>query len=201
MFKRISLAILVALTASIALGQAFIWVDIDLEKRGEQASALSATQHDNNMTKLETAVNATGAAVETATTLGEMWMAGNAVATTTGDNNWHQVTGFTAGELEGTTFASDALVLPATIWYTTCSVSFSGTSGNIIQFGYGIDGTVDTQHIAERKIGVSGDVGVVSLVGYITVTEGQSLGLYVKNTNATADVTVKHATVISNRIL
>lgn len=196
MFKRIALLLAATLVATLS----FAWTDIDLELRSEQENALSAVQYDSNETKTQTAVNLNGNQIAVLETLGEMHQVDNAAITVVGTaDTWYKVENFSAGHLNNVTFATNGLVLPAGIYHNVAGISLSGTTGNVIQFAFALDGTIDTDHIVERKLG-SSDVGAAPLVGYITATVGQSLSLYVKNTAAAADVLIKHCTLMAKRI-
>jgi hypothetical protein len=190
---RLSFVIILIFTASV-IADGFTWTDIDLEKRSEQASALTAVQHDNNMTKTET-LNSIGTAVEVLNRFGEMFQVDNTNAITINTINvWEQVENFSAGHLGGVTFADNGLVVGAGDHELTATVSFSGGTNTTIQFAFAVDGTVDTDHIVERRLSNS-DVGVCPIVGIIQATAGQTVTIYVRNITSNVDVTVKHSTV------
>ena len=179
--------------------------DIDLTLRAEEGVPLSANQFDANMQAIENAVNAINAKVNTLVndndTYGEMYQADNAVATTVAvANTWYAVANFSAGHLDDVTFSSNALVLPTAGDYLfLATVTVTGTTGNEIKIGVGLDGTVDENHVAETEL-QSTDVQAMTVVGVVEATAGMALKLYVKNVPATNNVTVVHATVVVRKI-
>lgn len=172
--------------------------DIDLEKRAEQTAPLSSAQHDSNCAKIEAAVAALNAAVNPLLQYGEMYQAGNTNATTLSTGTFVLVGNFTGDHLDGVTFASNALTLPAGDWFVSVSASFSGGTSDVLQFGIGVAGTVDPHHLCEQKL-QNTDIQTVSLSALIVTTAGQTVDLRVNRVSGGSNATIKHATVVVHR--
>lgn len=174
--------------------------DIDLTLRSEISQAISQSQNDTNLTDIETEVNKIGNALEAASIYGEMYQTDNAVATSIAvADTWYPVVNFTEGHTGGLTFASSLFTLTAGDWIVWAAISFAGGSNTNVQFTIGVDGTADEKHQVERRLS-SSDVGAMALCGIVEATEGQTLGLQVKNITSTAGVTVEQCTFMCRKV-
>jgi hypothetical protein len=176
---------------------------IDLALRSEQSVPLSQTQNDNNLTYIETAVNAALADVNVLRRHGEMYQNDNATTTgtLTADTWTHYNFGTIASEhTKEVTFdvSTGTITCPTDGDYrVTIAVAFSGTTTNTVYFapgvGDGVTQVAQSQHQIPRKLG-SSDIGALAVVGVVTVTAGQKIGLMIKQ-DATQAVTVSDFTL------
>lgn len=179
--------------------------DIDLTLRAEAGVPLSANLYDADLQAIQDAVNALNTKVNTLVNdndeYGEMYQAGNATATTvSASDTWYPVANFSAGHIDDIPFASNALTPPSSgHFHFWVSATVTGSVGDEIRIGVGLDGTVNENHVSESEL-QSTDVQALSVTGILEVTAGQALKLYVKNVAATNNVTVVNATVVVKKI-
>jgi len=182
---------------------------VNMQKRSEQANALSATQNDENLGALETAVNALIARSNIVSKYGAMYLEDN--TTTTGTltaDTWTNVTVADIAvhdEYNGIAFNSTykgLAVDTSSTYEVECHLSFKGTATNTVWFTMGVgDGTTQTPqtaHQVSRKLGTA-DIGAASFAGTVTATNGQIINLMIKQ-DATQAVTIENMTFVARGI-
>ncbi len=76
------------------------------------------------------------------------------------------------------------------IFIVVASISMTaGGNSKVFEWGIGVDGTVHSSTIIQRKIGTGADVGAAAVVGIIEMASGSYLGLEVRGTTDTTNVT------------
>lgn len=97
------------------------------------------------------------------------------------------VDGFSAGQMNGFTFASDALTVGAGNggdYHVTGIVSFEGAANSVYEFCASIDGTEDVNCCFNRKTS-NADVGAGALSCILTLAAGEAVSLEVADHDAT----------------
>ena len=139
---------------------------------------------------------------------GEIYAAGNAVATpTTTQNVWVQFAQFTAlGEFSGATprlADDDILISGAGDYLIWVSISSSNAGANNA-YEYGVqlnNGTILVPGLmAVRRLNPGGDVGVVELSGVETLAAGDTVELWVRNVTFTNAITLEEVNLTIERI-
>ena len=90
----------------------------------------------------------------------------------------------------------------AGVYSIDIQVSFSGSNSTTFHFQLqrDLDGTPTETHIhADRRLGQSGDVGSVSFTGYLSLTAGESIGVYITG-EAGATINTHEAQLTVHRI-
>lgn len=104
-------------------------------------------------------------------------------------------TGWTAGETDGITYASSGLTVPVTGLYKLTAWFNQTSSVNNVLTGikFAVNGTIPaagTVPTLRRKIGTGADVGSLSGSKLVSLTEGDTVTLYMAcDTNATITIT------------
>lgn len=121
---------------------------------------------------------------------GEMYIASTQTQSIASSATWYEVGTFTAGDLDGITFASDRLTAPeAGEYLVTWSVSTSSASANkTFSVGIGVNGSdPTTKAIIQRRFS-SSDVGAMSGQALISLTAGQYVNLMVRGDTDTTNI-------------
>ena len=136
-------------------------------------------------------------------TYGEMYIQGNATATTISTaDTWTQVTaGWTGGITNNATFSTDQLSVDysAGDYEIAVALSFTGAANDTWTFGIAVNDSVDETSRIERKTS-STDVGAIALVGVFTLSASDTVQLYVKNQDLTNNPTVTEAALTLRKL-
>lgn len=74
------------------------------------------------------------------------------------------------------------------------SLSFSGVNNATYEVGVAVNGTVQSDIVASRKLGISGDVGTTTVTGILNLSSGDVVDVRMKGTGATA--TIQYSNVV-----
>lgn len=135
---------------------------------------------------------------------GQLWVAGNAVATSITDSVSFfeaDVTGAALAE-QSSILGTDDFDMPAAgrlrylgvetrAFHVMCTLSFTVVGVNQeCHFQLATDGTVSAQSEVRRKVGTGSDVGSSAIHWLTTLAQNEYLSLFVKNITSTNDVTI-----------
>jgi hypothetical protein len=130
---------------------------------------------------------------------GEMWFhndtAQGAITSIASQGIWVNVTGFQQAEesgqtLSGVSYSNGALIADEDgIYIAKFSMSFGNVGNNQeYQLLIAVNNVVQNNTDTHRKIGAAGDVGNAGNSGFIELTEGDAITLFIRNNDGTADV-------------
>ena len=124
---------------------------------------------------------------------GEMYISTSAATTVSVKDTWYPISGtwaltggaknFSAGA-SGLQFDGDE----ARLFRLAGTGSFTGGTGDTLEFAFAKNGTVITPSIIRRKLG-SSDVGAAAIVSHATLDTGDQVSVYGRNTTDTSDFT------------
>lgn len=135
---------------------------------------------------------------------GQIYVASGAVAQSLGGVAYEKVTGFAANGLSNNVTAdaaNDKLTIDDIgVYRVAFNVAFSGGNSVVYTFAPYWNGVAQTQIKTERKMGIGGDIGSCSAVGYIDVTvAGTDVDLRVISDSATT-LTLKYGQLIVEKV-
>jgi hypothetical protein len=133
---------------------------------------------------------------------GEMYVFNNSTSQTlTTQNTWYVITAFdTIGDSNNVTVDpvtdNDLTVSANGVYLVTVSLSFSGGANQTYEFAIHVDGAIQNDLYASRKLNAAGDVGPITLSGLLDLTASEAVDLRVRCTSAAATaVTAEEANV------
>jgi hypothetical protein len=119
-------------------------------------------------------------------------------------DTWYLInaTAFTSDVLNGTTYSGGYLTMTSAGIYLVqthaCLLATTGTNV-VFELDVAINGT-PTGHPMSRLMASGTDVGQISTTNIITVTAGQTLSAWIRNTSGTEDVDIKNFSFDAIRI-
>jgi hypothetical protein len=169
------------------------------EPKGADTAAVDTVYHSDG------AGSGTWKAVDA--TYGEMYISGNATATTiSASATYYQVTaGWVTGLVNNVTFTTDHMVITEDgIYDLACDISMAGQTGETFQFefhvdtggGYAAIGKGAIQHKTSNN-----DVISLGCKALYSLNSGDKVALFVQNTGATGNPTIAYADVHIHKLL
>lgn len=182
-------------------------ISLTLRDPTNRTTPLTATEHDNNLTAIQNAVNALNAEVNKSLTYGEMYQgySTSAVSITTA-GTYEKVGSFSAGNLSSNvTFDNtdqSLTVNEAGIYMIYASFSLQGTVGSTYAFTFAVNNPSTgalTDHAVQRKT-ASGDIDAASVVAVHSLSAGDKIYFVTTDVGTTSTVTVSRCTVALHRL-
>ncbi|MCK5439693.1 MAG: hypothetical protein KAI97_07100, partial [Gemmatimonadetes bacterium] len=100
-------------------------------------------------------------------------------------------------------FANDRIEVGANgdgVYLFVAQISFSGTANATFTFAASVNGTPATGVLCQRKLGTGGDVGSASLVGLLSLADGDLVTLEAKADAASKTLTITEGSVSIARL-
>lgn len=108
-----------------------------------------------------------------------------------------QVTGFSAGDLNGVTFASDELTVPTTdVYRVACHATAGPAATATMRMAVAVNGTTDLDTEIENLALSAALPGSASLSALLSLTAGDDITLEIANGFGPGDMTVTSATCV-----
>ena len=164
---------------------------IDSEATTQQG--LLVTMADTSYIGIETNANIKGNFY-----YGDMYIYDNDTATSFASSGvYYNITnGMTEGDLNGFTYSSGVLTVPATgVYQCGFSTSFSGGLSDEYHSAIGVNGVRSIKCHIQRKLGTGGDVGAAAGSCMLSLTASDELTLMMENVDSSDDPTVHDGNV------